>query len=107
MQKVLTYLDNLEWPNHVGGKHVEHLLRVQGAQCGVGADACIVDEQAQALVLQMIPHSPHGSLDAGQIHCVCQGKCKVKNSSDGSHSTHWKFAVAGTSTSYPERMQQV
>lgn len=89
MQKARTHLDNLEWPNHIGGKHIEHLLQVQGAQCGMGADACIVDEQVQAPVLQMNPHSLHSPLDAGQIHCVCQGKSKVKNSSfGGSHSTH-------------------
>lgn len=68
------HLGNLDWPDCVGGKDGEHLLQIQGAQRGVRADACVVDEQVQALVLQMRLHSPHSPSDAGQVHRVCQGK---------------------------------
>lgn len=68
------YLGNLNWPDHVGGERREHLPRIQRAQCGVRADTRVVDEQVQALVLQMRPHSPHSTSDAGQVHCVCRGK---------------------------------
>ena len=110
-QKVHTYLGNLEWPDDVGGKRGEHLLHIQGAQRGVRADARVVDEQVQALVLQMRPHSLHGPSDAGQVHCVCRGKKQSGGELQRAtqrllESVLWPEWLS-LNQRYPERMDQV
>lgn len=66
-----THLGNLQGPHHVDCKRGEHLLRTHGLQRGLRADTGVVDEQVQALALQMSLHSLHGSTDAGQVYRVC------------------------------------